>query len=1033
MISNTFRPLLYRKPKISCLFFMLLLWFLTSLSSPAQVPAEDHLRITLSAPNIYTLNVATNSLWEYQMEASNDLEIWQPLDSIFLPGDGGVHAQRVVVPQGAVKAFFRYRMQERAGGVSGDTLTDWDRIYSFNADTFLDSDHDGIPDYLETALGTDAYDGFSFPWQVVRVSPLDQLAGHPRDGAIVVYLNRPLPASVVSVPANFVRRLYHDVQDILDFANLAPGSAMILPGRKAVAFLPSPALAAGSNHTYVNNYKIDFTTAVTGIAQLVPWHSEFSTVDIFDEVGSWVTKVRPGETAIEVAKDFAPVIDWSQPLHPSTLVSGNASVVEQVSGMPIAATVSFDYDTNRMTLQHAAPFQSDTTYTVTLGTGFTNLMGKPLLNAFTWSFRTRPVRPAPVAGQGPFVTTIGPVDFSTNVNATNLSQITLNFSEPMDNSTLNASTIHVREHGSEDNLAAYFDYDAATRTLSIPVGLSGNTRYELSLDAAAIFSAANPPQPLQGQTEFVFMTADDTIGGGGGGGTNANGTAGTPDPDAPEPLVLGLSYGDPEPGGFPDAGASVKLTVTLPDGSGRSQQMPNATNEYPYRQSSEIPAGSTVEITPYFLKGNDPDYDEELEEVQVELIPTSFQTGGYEYLVFKQSDTASASSAVWELLGPLSAGPFVAKVKNKEKLKVAPAVIVPDDNMVGVIGDVIPSAMAGSTIQHFVTPKKTTALSQEFVNLKVNIAAAEFAQFYEWEGGVAGSAANKRKVSRTATGTGPTVVKLKTKKEGAVVSEMRVWVVWADVVASLGEQTFHPNDGIQSSYETTNDFDKGWRFIFQIKPAAICDGSIPDYPDLKGASKKAVPGAKVQHPAVNAPPFVPADTAEFKWDVSRQFKITIKNPGLIPKNELRKVFGDVLTANQPKAADDVALSFPGNYAEGNDDTTGHSNSEDVDPYHSYATGLKHQVAELSSFDSPFYHALNTWGAAGRDFSIETNFREFARVELWDGKRKGGEFWFQVSDFSGDALWFIYFNVTWDAATSSWLNAFSTSSKGNPHP
>ena len=37
MISNTFRPLLYRKPKISCLFFMLLLWFLTSLSSPAQV------------------------------------------------------------------------------------------------------------------------------------------------------------------------------------------------------------------------------------------------------------------------------------------------------------------------------------------------------------------------------------------------------------------------------------------------------------------------------------------------------------------------------------------------------------------------------------------------------------------------------------------------------------------------------------------------------------------------------------------------------------------------------------------------------------------------------------------------------------------------------------------------------------------------------------------------------------------------------------------------------------------------------------
>ena len=113
---------------------------------------------------------------------------------------------------------------------------------------------------------------------------------------------------------------------------------MILPGRKAVAFLPSPVLAAGSNHTYVNNYKIDFSTAVTGIAQLIPWHSEFSTVDTFDEVGSWVKMVRPGETAIEVATDFAPVIDWSQPLHPTTVVSGNVSVVEQVSGTPVASS-----------------------------------------------------------------------------------------------------------------------------------------------------------------------------------------------------------------------------------------------------------------------------------------------------------------------------------------------------------------------------------------------------------------------------------------------------------------------------------------------------------------------------------------------------------------------------------------------------------------------------------------------------------------------------------------------------------------------
>ena len=44
-------------------------------------------------------------------------------------------------------------------------------------------------------------------------------------------------------------------------------------------------------------------------------------------------------------------MDWSQPLHPATLVSGNVSIVEQASGNPIAVAVAFDYDTNRMTLQ----------------------------------------------------------------------------------------------------------------------------------------------------------------------------------------------------------------------------------------------------------------------------------------------------------------------------------------------------------------------------------------------------------------------------------------------------------------------------------------------------------------------------------------------------------------------------------------------------------------------------------------------------------------------------------------------------------
>ena len=75
------------------------------------------------------------------------------------------------------------------------------------------------------------------------------------------------------------------------------------------------------------------------------------------------------------------------------------SVIEQASGAPVSVTVGFDYDTNRMSLSHATAFLPDAIYTVTLGTGFKNLMGKPLLNAFTWSFRTRALRTGKVREQ----------------------------------------------------------------------------------------------------------------------------------------------------------------------------------------------------------------------------------------------------------------------------------------------------------------------------------------------------------------------------------------------------------------------------------------------------------------------------------------------------------------------------------------------------------------------------------------------------------------------------------------------------------
>ncbi len=620
--------------------------------------------IARTSQDTFTLGINTGVLWEYGLEASDDLLLpWTPLNTEFLAGDGGRHSLRVILPPGAPWAFFRYRIRERALGASGDALADWDRIHFFNASVLVDVDGDGFADALESALGTNQNDALSYPWRVVRTVPYAGEEGHARDAAVLLYLNQPLPLSVAEVPANFVRELHFIGGEggVLDFALNASGSTVILPGRKVVAFLPSPPLLQGSNHTLLDNYRVDFSTATTGLAQLAPWHAVFSTVDRLDTVGPWVKQVLPGETAIEVARDFVPSIEWSQPLQPASLAAANVTVVNETNGLPHAVNVVFDYDTNRMSLTHAAPFDADTVYKVTLGAGFSNLMAKPLLHPFAWSFRTRPDLALPVAGQGPSVAAISPAPYSVDAG---VGPIAITFSEPMDEATMGAATVHLRAYGTASDVEGTFSYDTATQILSFTplADLNYSTRYELTLDAPAILSTATPPQPLQAQASFIFTTAPAP--GSGTPGTTADANAGTPDPDQKPPLQLAISYGDPTG----HASATVRLEMTLPDGSLRAAQLPNATKQWRTELSPKVPDGTTVVVVPSFVRDDDHEYytyaSPPPESATVEVGAASPATAGTGYTVTNSS---------YGLLGALLAGPFIAQIGGGETITVAPA------------------------------------------------------------------------------------------------------------------------------------------------------------------------------------------------------------------------------------------------------------------------------------------------------------------------------------------------------------------------
>ena len=592
----------------------------------------------------------------YFIQQSDDLINWTYVPAV----DSGEDA---VISYGftstAKSQFFRLQYADLwTGGLSAadadfdnDGLSNIAEITLYHTDPFNpDTDVDGFQDSLEIQYGTDPNSALSFPNTVTATVPATNsyLSGSHNfpintgdvqfyDDAVLIYMTAPLPSTMTSVQSSFITRILDDTGNNT-LNEPVTGRTLILPGRQVVAFIPQQGFAQGANNTYNNNYALDFTTATTGIPHLMPWHQQFSTVkEVSDTVGPWVQQVLPGENYVNVDPNFIPTVRWSQPLDPATVLASNVSWVNSDTGVAVDFTLGFEYlnntnqQTNTMTVVPAAALAPDSPYTITFGTGLQNLTGKPLQNAFVWNFRTRPIRAQPLAGQGPYVQDIYPADFSTGVNLSN--QITIYFSEAMDVSTLTASTVVLQ---SSDGTMVPCDVSCHSSGYSLimtPTALLDSaTQYVVTLSMSEIQSAAATPKTLQGNATFTFTTMRvDTSG-------NiivnpdddGSGTGGTPDPSLPPPVKLHLNYGEysgatdntPDT----DAGATVTLKATLPDGSVRQQKLGASTFQPMDIDTPEYPGGTTFEFTPEFQKGSDPDVSEEQKEIYVTGTPSP----GYE-------------------------------------------------------------------------------------------------------------------------------------------------------------------------------------------------------------------------------------------------------------------------------------------------------------------------------------------------------------------------------------------------------------------
>ena len=289
------------------------------------------------------------------------------------------------------------------------------------------------------------------------------------------------------------------------------------------------------------------------------------------------------------------------------------------------------------------------------------------------------------------------------------------------------------------------------------------------------------------------------------------------------------------------------------------------------------------------------------------------------------------------------------------------------------------------------------------------------------------------------------------------VVKMYVWVIWSYVTLTVGVPNFTPKmtGSIRSgdaAYEhqhepaaNGNAWGTAWRFKFSLLPKQVVveDDTNKDIPDLTGIAKADVPGYNKDYVFR---PNVKGDSAEKRWDVSRQIKVTMF-PGVIPVNQL---FG-VPTAFCPLGLKDgdTPVVFPPDQsgagadadAEGNDDPQGKDEDDNpyaasvIDPNDSWSKGIQHDAGELTSIDGPRTPVLKTWAwdplartwVTGRTISIRYDFREFIRVQL--GNRTGlNRSWYRISDFE---KWHFYMKSRYvypDDPNGGWLDDGSVNGK-----
>jgi methionine-rich copper-binding protein CopC len=261
-------------------------------------------------------------------------------------------------------------------------------------------------------------------------------------------------------------------------------------------FTPSGSLASGVNYT------ITVAASVKDVAGNQMGTTFQSTFTTGDTTPPTVTATIPVNGVGNVALNAIVSATFSKAMNASTLNTTTFTLKTTSGGTPVTGTVTYNAATFTATFTPSSSLAQGTNYTATITTGAQDTFGNALASNASWAFTT-------VDTQPPTVTSVSPADLSTNV-ATNTA-INITFSEQMDASTINGTTITLKNTNTSAAVAGTVSYNSGTHvaTFTPSAALANGTGYTVTV-TTGVKDVAGNAMASQFTSSFTTIAAPDT-------------------------------------------------------------------------------------------------------------------------------------------------------------------------------------------------------------------------------------------------------------------------------------------------------------------------------------------------------------------------------------------------------------------------------------------------------------------------------------------------------------------------------------------